>query len=209
MCGCTGVPAGAEAMVETTETEVRFTTSNGESCAGVLERASASRGSGSGGAAAVLVHGGMAHKHALYHKPLSKALLASGRFDGVLRFDFPGNGESDDDHLGRFEFSRFMEDVGVLEDAVQLLPSSHGLRATLLVGHSRGAQICTWHAKLHGTVSDIALVCMRYDLSAWLKMCAHARLQAPPCTLRPPATLHPAAHRGVAWPPQVPDDAAR
>ena len=81
----------------------------------------------------------MAHKNALYHRALSQALLASGRFDAVLRMDFPGNGESDDDREGRFEFARFHDDVDVVEEAVQLLAApQHGLRATLLVGHSRG-----------------------------------------------------------------------
>mgnify|MGYP000530413128 CR=1 FL=1 len=87
----------------------------------------------------LLLHGGMGHRDYLYHKVLTRKILASmGSHVAVFRFDYNGNGDS---HGHRFFLSSFWDDVADIWCAIRFLQQSpYRMRTVCVVGHSVGAQ---------------------------------------------------------------------
>merc|ERR1712093_939166 len=85
---------------------------------------------------ALILHGQMAHRNQIYHKPLVRALVDSRRMDS-FRFDFahakygaPG---------WEWHMARIQRDVEELKTVIAYLEKTYGYKVGLLVGHSKGA----------------------------------------------------------------------
>jgi len=85
---------------------------------------------------ALILHGQMAHRNQIYHKPLVRAIAEQRKMDS-FRFDFahakygaPGW----DWHMAQIQ-----RDVDEIKTVVDYLESKFGYKVALLVGHSKGA----------------------------------------------------------------------
>ena len=112
-----------------------FFESDGEKLAAIIDMPTKPNGNG-----VVLLHCFTCTKHHRIMRNLAKDLCDSGFC--VLRFDFPGNGESE----GKIEDSTYTKMIHSVSDAVSML-KSRGMEKIGLAGHSMGAMIALLAAK--------------------------------------------------------------
>ena len=95
---------------------------------------------------ALILHGVLAHKDQIYHKPLVAALPIDS-----FRFDFHANAESP----GTWDMAGFESDILDIKCVVDFLRSTYGYSIEVVIAHSRGA--IDAFAYFHQHAADTAL----------------------------------------------------
>lgn len=103
--------------------KVTFTSSQGHKTVGEYVKADTKSNK-----CAILCHGYTSHRDSCHFEPLAQAFANAGV--NTLRFDFPGNGESE----GTFRFGNYLEEVDDINAAKRYLEQQRGQEVVAVVG---------------------------------------------------------------------------
>eukprot|EP00877_Chromochloris_zofingiensis_P000608 jgi/Chrzof1/10548/Cz05g03010.t1 len=133
--------------------KVTFTSSQGHKTVGEYVKADTKSNK-----CAILCHGYTSHRDSCHFEPLAQAFANAGV--NTLRFDFPGNGESE----GTFRFGNYLEEVDDINAAKRYLEQQRGQEVVAVVGHSKGGDDVILYAAKYDDIPMVVNVSGRFHM---------------------------------------------